>query len=182
MGALFPTNDLELRQAFEKIALTENLSPVINKISALICNSELNQTTLHTVLDESKISHVEDIKGELLDLLLAYINKILDDNVITDKEARNFNFLKRLFKIKEGDFHNYKYFQVERVLDKQFEIMYSNNDIDNEEALEKVELQELFDLSYDQFLQLIERTIKAAIGRGADPNRLDSLIKKEYLD
>jgi hypothetical protein len=66
---------------------------------------------------------------------------------------------------------------IERILNKQFEHMYHNNIIDTEEALQKVELQELFDLSYDQFLQLSQNAVKAAIDRGANPIDLDTFIK-----
>lgn len=47
--------------------------------------------------------------------------------------------------------------------------MYQNDKIDNMEALQKIQLQELFDLSYDQFLKLSDKAVKSAINRGADP-------------
>jgi hypothetical protein len=35
--------------------------------------------------------------------------------------------------------------------------MYQDNEIDNAEALHKVDLQQLFDLGYNQFLELINK-------------------------
>ena len=82
-----------------------------------------------------------------------------------------------MFKIHEGDFYNIKYSEIEDILDRQLESMYQDNNINNEEALQKVELQELFNLSYDQFLELSAKAVKAAIDRGADPLDLDTFIK-----
>ena len=181
MSTFLSPNDLELKEAFRKILSAEDLSPIIKKIAILIYKTELDHSKLDNLLEECNINQIEDIKSDILDLLLTYINIILDDNVITEKEARNMTLLKRFFKIKEGDFYNYKYYEIERVLDRQFDLMYSNNDIDNDEALKKVELQDLFDLGYDQFLHLIEKTIKSALIRGANPDKLDTLIKRNYL-
>ena len=87
------------------------------------------------------------------------------------------NFLKRFFKILEVDFYSKKYHQIEEILNKQFEYMYQNNVIDTNEALQKVELQQLFDLSYDQFLELSRKAVKGAIERGANVIDLDTFIK-----
>jgi hypothetical protein len=35
----------------------------------------------------------------------------------------------------------------------------------------------MFDLSYDQFLELSQKAVQAAIERGADPLDLDTFIK-----
>ena len=112
--------------------------------------------------------------------MLAYINIVLDNNIITENEARNVKLLKKFFKVKEGDFYNYRHKQIESILNKQFERIYADNQIDTEEALHKVGLQELFDLSYDQFLNLIDKEVKAALQRGADPNELDTVIIEIY--
>ena len=132
---------------------------------------------LDRILHENNFSNVEKIKGEILDLILCYIHVILDDNFITSKEADNVKYLKLMFKIHEGDFYNIKYSEIEDILDRQLESMYQDNNINNEEALQKVELQELFNLSYDQFLELSAKAVKAAIDRGADPLDLDTFIK-----
>ncbi len=100
------------------------------------------------------LGEASSLRDDLLDVIIAYINVILDDDFVTSNEAENVKFLKLFFKIKEGDFYKYKFGQIEKMLDRQFEHMYQDNRINTEEALQKVELQELFDLSYDQFLHL----------------------------
>ena len=131
-------------------------------------------------MHEHNITQIQDVKEEILDMLLFYINFILNDNAITENEAVNLKLLKRFFKIEEGDFYNYRYSQIEEILNRQFEIIYANNQIDTAEALHKVGLQELFDLSYDQFLQLIHEKVKAALERGASINELDTVFYELY--
>jgi hypothetical protein len=110
-------------------------------------------------------------------MIISYINVILNDNHITSKEADNVRYLKRCFKIHEGDFYSKKYPDIERILNRQFEYLYQDNKIDRMEALQKVHLQDLFDLSYDQFSKLSDKAVKSAISKGADPMDLDIYIK-----
>ena len=51
------------------------------------------------------------------------------------------------------------------------------NKIDGNESSFKVDLQELFDLSYDQFLEFIDKEVNEALQRGASLNDLDTVYK-----
>lgn len=181
MPSFFPINDLELRKAFETIRTIENFSNYIREIVELIYTNEFDKFNLDRVLQLQNIPQIGDIKDETLDLLLVYINLVLNDNIITENEAGNVKILKRIFKIKEGDFYKYRYHEVEEILTRQFERIYSDNRIDADEALLKVELQELFDLSYDQFLDLVNEEVKAALNRGASLGDLDTFLKPSEL-
>jgi hypothetical protein len=166
----------DLKIPFEKLLSTENFGDVVNTIAELISQGMLTSVSLDTILNEYNIK-LDKIKSNILDMILSYINITLEDNYIMEKEASNVNFLKRFFKIKEGDFYSLKYYDIERILEKQFEHMYKDNSINNVEALQKFELQELFNLSYDQFLQLSEKAVRSAIARGANLMDLDTFIK-----
>ena len=174
-SALF--KDVELHQAFEKILSIESFSNCISDIVELIYNNQLTKDSLNEILKEYNIKEVEDIKEDILDLLLVYINLVLNDNVITENEMRNVILLKKFFKITEGDFYNHRYDEVQEILYRQFEHLYADNKIDDEESLYKVELQELFDLSYDQFLEFINKEVNEALQRGASLNDLDTVYK-----
>ena len=177
MSSNLPSHIMEeLKGPFERIFSTENFGEVVNDIAEQIYLGQLTTESLDSRLNEQGIK-MEKIKDKILDMILSYIHLIMEDNYITPKEATNIKFLKRFFRIREGDFYSIKYYEVERILDKQFEHMYQNNSIDNEEALQKVELQELFDLSYDQFLQLCQKAVQGAIDRGANLSDLDTFIK-----
>ena len=177
MPTFLPQDDLELHKTFETILSIENFSDYINEIVELIHTNKFYRLHLDRILKDNHIKQIEDIKEKLLDVMLVYINLILNDNVITENEAGNLKFLKRVFKIKEGDFYNYRYDEVKEILNRQFEPMYFDNQIDIEEALLKVGLQELFDLSYDQFIKLANEEVNAALYRGANLSDLDTVFK-----
>ncbi len=142
MTTFLPKEDFEIQKDFGTILSIENFSNYINEIVELIHINQFNKANLDRVLMENNIKLIDDIKEELLDLLLVYINLILNDNIIDENEARSVNILKRVFKIREGDFYNYRFDEVEEVLNRQLERLYSDNQIDKEEGLFKVELQE----------------------------------------
>lgn len=181
MDPFLPKDDLELRKIFGIILSIENFTDYINEIVELIHTNEFGRQNLNDVLKRHNIKRIEEIREELLDLILVYFNLILNDNVITENEAANVRILKRVFKIKEGDFYSQRYYEVEDVLNRHFERIYSDNRIDNEEALLKVGLQELFDLGYDQFLELVDKEVKAALYRGGDLSDLDTVFKMPEL-
>ena len=137
---------------------------------------QLNKESLEKVLEEHKIQKIQAIKKELLDLLIVYINLILKDRIITEEEKRSIELLKIYFKIREGDFKRLRLDAVEDTLSRQFQILYADNKIDSEEALYNVDLQDLFDLSYDQFDKIKEKEVRRALDQGANITDLDTAI------
>jgi hypothetical protein len=105
MSTFLPKDDFELHKTFGTILSIENFSDFINEIVELIHTNELDRPHLDRILTEHHIKQIDDIKEELMDLVLVYINLILNDNLITENEARNIKILKMVFKIKEGDFY-----------------------------------------------------------------------------
>jgi hypothetical protein len=177
MNVSISKNNVELQSAFGLILTVENFSDYINEIVELVYSDELDGVSLSKILKHFQIKQVDDIKDEILDMLLVYINFVLKDCAVTENEAGNVKLLKRFFKIKEGDFYNLRYDEVSNVLHHQLECIYLDNRIDESEALYKVSLQELFDLGYDQFLEFANEHDKAALQRGADLNDLDTVFK-----
>lgn len=177
MSTFLPSKDSDTHKAFETILSIENFSSHINEIVEIIYTNEFDKQNLDKILKQHNIKKIDDLKEEILDLLLVYINLVLNDDIISDTEASNIKILKRVFKINEGDFYNFRYDEVYEVLNRQFERIYSDNEINNDEALFKVGLQELFDLSYDQFLELANEQVKAALQRGASLTELDTVFK-----
>ncbi len=99
---------------------------------------------------------------------------ILNDHIISGNEKFNVELLKKYFNIKEGDFYKIRYQEVEYILHRQFERIYQDNAVSKEEALGKVDLQDIFDLSYDQFEEFKEKEIRRALNQGADIAGLDA--------
>ncbi|MDD3771478.1 MAG: hypothetical protein PHC38_02340 [Weeksellaceae bacterium] len=181
MNTALSKNDLELRKAFETIPSIKQLSNSVLEISQLVFTCEISRETIQDVLDKHQIENITSLKEELLDLLIAYVNLILDDHIVSESERFNIEILKKYFRIKEGDFYTHRYSEIENILHRQFERIYSDNDVNLEEAIHKVALQEVFDLSYDQFEEFKQNEISRAIEQGADATTLDiaSLYKPE---
>jgi hypothetical protein len=164
----------ELHRAFETIFANGDFSNCVIDIIELVYCGKLTRNTLLCVIREHKIKNIADIKEELLNLLIAYINIMLEDNIITDDELRSLKILKLYFRVKEGDFYKKCYKGVENILHRQFEMLYSDNKIGTEEEKHDLRLQELFDLSYDQFDKFKENEIKKALLRGANITELNT--------
>ena len=174
--------DTDLHEAFEKIA-NKNSKEYIRKIAKLITENNVSKDKIQVVLSEFSIRNVKDIKNELLDLLIDYATLILEDNLLTENEKRNFSFLKLYFEIKVGDFHKYKFKEIKVILNKEFEKLYADDLITQDESEHNVFLQDMFDLSFDQFDKIKEDVILKSIERGANIADLDTanikILKKK---
>ena len=179
---ILPQKDLELHEAFAIILSRGNFTEYISDIAELVYKENLNRENLRITLNEYGIKNINDLKEEILDLLIIYIKLILDDHVITEKERKNVALLKKLFKIKEGDFLKYKYPEIEEIIHAQFKRLYADNKITIEEAIYKVEFQGLFDLSYDQFDKMKEIEIQRALEEGAKITDLDTVRYPKVLN
>ncbi|HYK76796.1 MAG TPA: hypothetical protein VEV16_07455 [Daejeonella sp.] len=145
----------------------------MNEIIDFITQESNKVEDLSLILHKHHIENIQDIKIDLLDLLVEYASFILRDNYISASELYDFSALKRIFRIKEGDFMQFKPLEAKEILKQQFIRLYSDHRIDEQEALEKVNLQSLFDLSYDEFEMLMQDEIILSLINGADPKDLD---------
>ena len=170
-------NDQSLHDAFIEIS-KQNRSNYIHEIVDLVIESKLNRKNIQIVLSKYSIKDVGIIKNELLDVLIEYSNIVLRDNVLSETEKTNFEFLKLYFGIKEGDFYKNKRLEIKNILNKQFEKLYDDNLITHLEAEHNFILQEMFDLNYDQFDILKEDIIIKAIEKGAEITNLDTANTK----
>ncbi len=156
----------------KSLELNQKLNNIVG-ITNIISNKNFNLEELNNYLKENSIQRIEDIKFDTLELLVSYAHYILEDNIISNEELDDFSFLKLLFKIKEGDFIKYKNGEISEILKKQFIRMYSDQNIDSDEKIQKVNLQSLFDLSYDEFENLKKEEVINSLLNGANPKDLD---------
>lgn len=169
--------ELSLKEAFEIIFSTQEYSEYILDIVGMIYKSEISEEKITNILKKHKIKSLEDIKEELLDVIIAYINITLNDHKLSQNELFNVRYLKKLFNIIEGDFYTFRYPEIEETLLKELRHIYRDDDrIDKVESIFKVELQELFDLGYDQFLEFANKEDLVALYRHADILDLDTVI------
>ncbi len=178
--------DPELREAFGVILSLDCFSDYIVAIAGLIYNDTLSKESISRILSDHNIERIDDIKEELLDLLLVYINLILNDHIIAEKERENLGLFKIHFKIKEGDFYKLRYDDLQDIISRQFDRLYIDHSIDHAEAIHIGYLQGLFELSYDQVDKFKEYYVRIALESGADITDLDTakvpdMDDKDYL-
>ena len=73
----------------------------------------------------------------------------------------------------------YYFEQVSKIIKTQLALLYLDKKIDTQEALQKVDLQEIFGLSYDEFLNYANYEDELAINKGVDKQNLDTVFSNK---
>lgn len=166
----------KIKDVVKKLIESHHYSSTMEKTLNLILNDKMNSMELNQCLSSENMS-IDEIKPEALSLIIDYSKAILEDGIITKDEQRNISMLKLFYRIKEGEFFELgKKEDVTDVLLLQLRKLYADNFIDKDEAVMKTELQELFGLCYDDFLEINNIAAKEALERGADISLLDTFI------
>lgn len=166
----------KIKKVVKQLRESHRYSSIIEKTIELILNDKMNSIEMNQCLACENMS-MDDIKPEALSLIIDYAKLILEDDIITKDETRNISMLKLFYRIKEGEFFELgKKDDVKEVLLQQLRKLYADNAIDKGEAIMKTELQELFGLCYDDFLEINNIAAKEAIERGAELSKLDTFM------
>lgn len=171
-------NEAELKKTFgiliSRNELDENLFPLAEIFYER--GLKVLKNDVIVLINQLGFKNLEEYKLNSLNLIIFYIYNSLNDNALSKEEKGNIKFLKLILDVKEGDFINYKNIkeEVDSLIKIQLRLMYIDDDkIDNEEALHKVDLQEIFGLSYDEFSEYNKFEALLAIQRGAKLEELD---------
>ena len=162
---IFHTDDF-LSYDFEKIVRHKNHCDYIREIAILVINRKFNQKNIKSVLSKYRIKSVNDIKTEILEMLIDYAIIVLADNKITEKEKENFNFLKDNLGIQEGDFYRYTPVYVSIIIKTLIEkICWITNLQDKLEKKFDADMREFFSLNDEQLNQLKNYNIREFLER-----------------
>lgn len=128
---------------------------VINpSLLRLILDNKVDRPLFDDILRSHGIEDPIEIRGYLIDVFLDYVEDIVDDHEITEIEISGANKIKRLFKIEEGDLYESRKEKIEIIIRKQINHYMIDERIDSEEELQEVNLQDLFDLGYDEYFNI----------------------------
>ena len=194
---------IDLKTSFQIIASKDKVQGDLLIMCELLYEKGTSTTRVDviSVLEELQIKSLSNYKADALKILILYIRLALNDNILCNEEKNNIKFLKLLFGIKDGDFKDNKsiFTQVKNIINIQLQLIYLDDDnIDNSEALHKVDLQEVFGLSYDDFLNITNHFDLLIIGKSLDKEtktlkesedfyseavrKIDSFIDSKTLD
>ena len=167
------SKSVDLKTAFQIIASKDKVQGDLLRVCELLYEKGMDsrRDDINSVLEELKIKSITSFKNEALKILILYIRLALNDNILSIEEKNNIKFLKLLFGIKDGDFKGNEsiYTQVKNIIKIQLQLIYLDDDsIDNSEALHKVDLQEVFGLSYDDFLNITNHFDLLILGKSLD--------------
>lgn len=91
----------------------------------------------------------------LTGFLLFAIRTFLDDHNLTSDEKTTIRYLRRLFRIEEGELLEGRQEEVGALLAAEVARILEDRTVDAAEALHQVDLQEALGLGYDQFIELV---------------------------
>ncbi len=163
----FENFKLVFEEIQKRIELPEYLKVICTQFSTEGSAIEVNEI-LHKYGINTSVAKVD-----FLHLIFEYIKLSLEDDILTNEERDHIKYLKRLFQIQPGDFQLHNSWQVEKVIALQLSKIYEDNFVTPEEALLKVDLQELFDLSFDQMNEYSKKEAILSIQNGAKAEDLD---------
>lgn len=147
-----------IQETAQELITRKEYPEVIKAALQLIIDEQMNSLALDKVLADKGIRRITDIKEKTLDVLLDYADIILEDDILTSDELRNLKMLKLFFRIEEGDFQkNNKFARVESIIVRQLEKLYADNIIDEQEALHQSDLQGVFGLGYDEYVNIVNK-------------------------
>ena len=147
-----------IQETARELIAHRNYPEVINDALQLIIDDKMNSIALDKTLEAKGIRRITDIKEKTLDVLLDYADIILEDDVLTSEELRNLKLLKLFFRIEEGDFQkNNKFARVENIIVRQLEKIYADNVLDEQEALHQSDLQGVFGLGYNEYMNIVNK-------------------------
>ncbi len=172
---------IEFQKSISQLMQKHIYKTSINSILLLLrTEGFITSEKVENCINELGIKRITDIKYDALNVILDYAEQCLEDDILTEMEMLNVKRLKICFKIDEGDFYKCgMQIRVKKILELQLKKMYSDNVIDKNEALKKVDLQELFGLGYDDFLDVVNGVAKESLNRGAKSEDLDTIMPRK---
>lgn len=152
-------------------------SDAMNAALRLFSDGNTSPIDLKKMISEYTTSS-EKLRWEAVDVIIDYVELILEDNILSPDEMHTLRLMKLYFRVREGDFlKQHKEEQIEHILCRQLELIYQDKQVDSNESVMKVDLQELFGLSYDRFLQFEHMAVEQALKNGADIKDLDTFYR-----
>lgn len=151
------------------------MSDVFLKVNNLIHQRGLTPIILETKLSSSEIKQLS--KNERATLIFRMIEVYFSDKQLTLDEVKIIDTLKSIFTLKEGVLLETKPDAIRVFCMNQIDFFLKDGIIDSVEVEKLVSLQDVFDLSYDEFRSLLILPLQDKVKDGLDKE----LIGENYF-
>ncbi len=167
-----------INTAFSTYQNTKNLSGRVAEIVRILAEDSIQNLKLRALIPPEEEKEYSAMQSDLIDLMLFYIKSCIKDHYLTSDECTDAIYLKMIFRINEEDMYFYKLEEIEQLLSGQISKILSDQRVNPSEALQQVELQRCFGLSYDQFLQITRPHVDRIINKLLQQITMDSTVTK----
>lgn len=156
-------NDHTLSTIFQHYLETENPNGYLKKISELMISENLSRNTFDSMLEDEGLTGAPNLKESLLDLILYYAERCIQDHELSDEEQQNIWILCTIFRVEDGDFVKFRERAVQNIITTQISWILKDRFVSNSEELLQSNIQRAFGLGYDQYVNFAKPIIKTHI-------------------
>lgn len=152
-----------------------------------LATGDLSDESFESIVTSHGVRREPWFRGQLLDLVLGYIQAVLDAHLRLLREHQaEVARLRRHLSIKDGEFMERRPAEIAAILNGQLERILDDGIIDGEEELRQVELQTAFGIGYDDYLAVSRRAIENAYSElqalaGRNPDATAKLLALEPI-
>ena len=156
-------NPHSIQDVFQQHLDSEELPEPIRKIAKLIASGELSRGSFDELMASEGLSAPSHLKESLLDLILVFARKCIQDHELSEKEMSELWTLTTIFRIEEGDFYQLRPAVVQEILTAQATRILEDRYVTKQEDILQRNLQRVFGLSYDQYVTFLRPLVKQRI-------------------
>jgi hypothetical protein len=167
-----------IREVFGRLIASERQDSAAGAVAEL-AEDRLDRNTFDEVVRQYGVADSAQFRDGLLDLIIHAVQATLRDHCLTSDERDEIRRLKVIFRVAEGDFFKHRRGDVGEILCGKVSRLLADEHIDLEEALYEVELQALFDLAYDEFLELTRPEVTRVVDRTISTITADGVVSAD---
>lgn len=133
------------------------------ELMGMLASGTLTDSSFRELVQRHHLSHEPWFRKQCLDLVLGFLQALLDSAPLTSEAQEELLWLKRSLAVREGELFDYRPAEITALLAGQMEAILADGAVDDAEERYQVELQRALDLGYDQYLALSRRAIEEAL-------------------
>jgi hypothetical protein len=149
------------------------------RVIELAASGELTRAMALDIAESISPAEHNTYLGTLTDAILFAIERALSDYHLSRGELSELVKLKRLMGVAEGDLLAHRPERVAHILQGEIRRLLADRTIDAGETLHQVDLQEVFDLSYDEYRLLTRSAAEELVDALVDEITADGVITVE---